>query len=78
MDVTVENHQIGDFGLSRVVQERVSAHATLTTNLGTPSYMAPELLSYDASGVRISGEAADVLLLFDDAPRARRRELWPG
>jgi serine/threonine protein kinase len=53
--------KIGDFGLSRVVRDQGAlSTATLTTNLGTPSYMAPELLSLDTSGVRISGEAADV------------------
>jgi serine/threonine protein kinase len=56
--------KIGDFGLSRVVRDQngslTTMTATLTTNLGTPSYMAPELLSLDTSGVRISGEAADV------------------
>jgi predicted outer membrane repeat protein len=67
--------KIGDFGLSRVVhrqtgntlkQDGRSASVDLTANLGTPSYMAPELLTQalgrdgKRASIHIDGEAADV------------------
>ena len=36
-----------DFGLSRVIDDRDQADMSLTGGVGTPSYMAPELMRCD-------------------------------
>jgi serine/threonine protein kinase len=61
---TTHTVKIGDLGLSRVVMDGTAAAggASLTTNIGSPLYMAPELLTMEAGNAHahMSGEAVDV------------------
>jgi serine/threonine-protein kinase len=50
-------YKLGDFGLSRMNQNSLhalSATATYTANIGSPAYMAPELLAQDGRETRYS------------------------
>jgi serine/threonine protein kinase len=42
-------YKIGDFGLSRILKDKdgLDIAATYTANVGSPAYMAPELLATD-------------------------------
>ena len=45
------NYKIGDFGLSRILNDTTTS-TTYTANIGSPAYMAPELLALDTRGTQ--------------------------
>ena len=53
------NARLCDFGLSRKLTDAGSAMQTMTRCVGTPAFMAPELLAMDGPG-RYNGPAVDV------------------
>jgi serine/threonine protein kinase len=50
-------YKIGDFGLSRVLKDKqgLDIAATYTANIGSPAYMAPELLESEAKQTQVRG-----------------------